>query len=102
VLGAHPFEAQFESWFDGESILNPKKKNFAISTKFHGIRTPCEFLIHDGKNQLISRFNDEDSIFESDALKIMSLRDENNELQPVDLEKIKADFKPALQSLFTD
>lgn len=96
VLG-HP---HFATWFDGESILHPSKKNFALATRYNGSRSPCEFLIHTGKEHFIARFNKPDAIFNSRALEIISHRDEAD--QPLDIypDQIKNNFKLPLEMLF--
>ncbi len=94
VLG-HP---HFESWFDGESILRPSKKNFAISTRYNASRSPFEFLIHTGKEHIIARFDNQGAIFKSNALEIVSTRDEKN--QPLEAGRIKDHFKLPFETLF--
>ncbi len=96
VLG-HP---HFASWFDGESILRPSKKNFVVATRYNGSRTPCEFLIHTGKEHFTARFNNQDAIFKSRALEIISHRDENDQPLDVHLDQIKKNFKLPLETLF--
>jgi membrane-anchored protein YejM (alkaline phosphatase superfamily) len=92
----------FESWFDGESILRPSKKKFAVSTRYNASRSPFEFLIHTGKDQLIVRFDKPYNIFESHSLKIISRKDANDRPLAVDLDRIKDDFKTPLEMLFKD
>ncbi|HEY5234921.1 MAG TPA: sulfatase-like hydrolase/transferase, partial [Rhabdochlamydiaceae bacterium] len=90
----------FASWFDGESILRPSKKNFAVATRYNGSRSPFEFLIHTGKEHFIARFNQQDAIFKSRALEIVSHRDEEDQLIDVHLDQIKHNFKLPLEMLF--
>jgi glucan phosphoethanolaminetransferase (alkaline phosphatase superfamily) len=96
VLG-HP---HFASWFDGESILRPSKKNFAIATRYNASRSPFEFLIHTGKEQLVARFTEQSAIFTSQALEIISHRDEKDQMVDVHLDQIKQQFKTPLEMLF--
>jgi hypothetical protein len=96
VLG-HP---HFASWFDGESILCPSKKNFAVATRYNGSRSPCEFLIHTGKEHFIARFNKPNAIFKSNAIEIISHRDEEDQPLDVQLDQIKNNFKLPLEMLF--
>jgi membrane-anchored protein YejM (alkaline phosphatase superfamily) len=96
VLG-HP---HFASWFDGESILRPPKKNFVIATRYNGNHSPCEFLIHTGKEHFIARFNKPGAIFKSTALEIISHRDEKNQPLDIELDQIKNNFKLPLEMLF--
>ncbi len=96
VLG-HPY---FESWFDGESVLRPSKKNFAVSTRYNASRSPFEFLIHTGNDQLIARFEDPYHIFKSQTLEIISRRDVNDQPLDFELKQIQNDFKTPLEMLF--
>lgn len=96
VLG-HP---HFASWFDGESILRPSKKKFAIATRYNGSRSPFEFLLHTGKEQLVARFKEQSAIFQSQALEIISHRDEKDQMVDVRLDQIKQQFKTPLETLF--
>ncbi len=96
VLG-HP---HFASWFDGESILRPSKKNFTVATRYNGCRSPFEFLIHTGKEHFIARFNKKGAIFKSRALEIISHRDEEDQPLDVHLDQIKNNFKLPLEMLF--
>jgi len=90
VLG-HP---HFAAWFDGESILRPAKKNFAVATRYNGSRSPSEFLIHTGKEHLIARFHDEKT------LEIISHRDEKDQPLDIHLDRIKSNFQRPLEMLF--
>lgn len=101
VLGHPHFASCFASWFDGESILRPSKKKFAIATRYNGNRSPFEFLLHTGKEQLVARFKQQSSIFKSQALEIISHRDEKNETVDVHLDRIKQQFKTPLEMLFS-
>jgi membrane-anchored protein YejM (alkaline phosphatase superfamily) len=92
VLG-HP---HFASWFDGESILRPSKKNFALATRYNGSRSPREFLIHTGKEHLIARFNKQDE----KILEIISHRDAKDQPLDIHLDQIKSNFKLPLEMLF--
>jgi hypothetical protein len=96
ILGQH-----FEMLFDGESILKPSKKNFAIATRYNASRSPFEFLIHTGKEQLIARFNNPSEIFKSQSLEIISRRDEENQPLEAHLDQIKDEFKKPLETLFS-
>jgi glucan phosphoethanolaminetransferase (alkaline phosphatase superfamily) len=63
------------SWFDGESILRPKQKPFAITTRFNASRTPYEFLITTPDELLVARFEKRKEIRSSKALEIVSRKD---------------------------
>ena len=90
----------FASWFDGESILRPSKKNFAVATRYNGSHSPFEFLIHTGHEHFIARFNNREAIFKSTAIEIISHRDEGDRPLDVHLDQIKNNFKLPLEALF--
>ncbi|MGH7889107.1 MAG: sulfatase-like hydrolase/transferase, partial [Thermodesulfobacteriota bacterium] len=90
----------FEHWFDGESILRPRKKHFAITTRINWSRDPYEFLIYTGENQLIVRFANRSNISKSPTLQIVSYRDKNGAPLKIDVDQIREQFKEALDSLF--
>ncbi|HEX2580260.1 MAG TPA: sulfatase-like hydrolase/transferase [Rhabdochlamydiaceae bacterium] len=90
----------FASWFDGESILRPSKKKFAIATRYNGSRTPFEFLLHTGKDQLVARFTKQSAIFKSQALEIISHRNEKDQVVDIHLDRIKQQFETPLETLF--
>lgn len=90
----------FESWFDGESILRPRVKNFAISTRFNTTRAPYEFLIHTGKKQLVAQLGNRSNVLKSNSLEILAHRDENGESLELEMDQVQSDFKEAFESLF--
>ncbi len=89
-----------EEWFDGESLLKPRRKNFVISTRYNASRAPYEFLIHNGKKQLIARFKDRSNILNSRALEVVACRDENDQPLDLKLEHIQSEFQEPLEVLF--
>jgi len=98
VLG----DTTFTSWFDGESILRSPKNHFAIATRYNGSRSPYEFLIHTGNDQLIARFENPSAIFKSNALEIISRKDKKNQSLEINTEHVKDDFKKAFDALFSN
>ena len=96
VLG----ENCFSHWFDGESLLEPRKNNFAISSRYNASRPPFEFLIYDGSHQLIGRFDQEKDIFHSKNLHLVSLKDETNQSLEIHPQRVREDFKDAIDQLF--
>lgn len=62
-------------WFDGESILQPRQKPFAITARFNASRTPYEFLITTENELLLARFDNRNNIRHSKALEIISCKD---------------------------
>jgi len=91
----------FDNWFDGESLLKQKKKNFILSTRYNGSRNPFEFLIHDGSNQLIARFTNRKNIFQSSTIQVISRLNHANLSMEIDPQAIKKDFKTTWETLLS-
>jgi hypothetical protein len=96
VLG----ENLFGHWFDGESLLEPRKNNFTISARYNASRPPFEFLIYNGQHQLIGRFDQEKDIFQSKSLHLVSLKDESNQSLIIHPQSVKDEFEGAMDQLF--
>ncbi len=92
----HVFGEIPSQWFDGESILRPRKKPFAISTRFNASRTPYEFLITTDKETIISRFDKRNDIYESKALEIVSRKDAFD--RPLETSSFQDNFRALLES----
>jgi hypothetical protein len=90
----------FETWFDGESILRPRVKNFTISARFNTNRAPYEFLIHTGKKQLVAQLGNPSNVLKSNSIEILSHRDETGGSQELQMDQVQHDFQEALESLF--
>lgn len=91
--------------FKGESLLQKRKWPYAIMARYNASRTPCEICLHNGKHKFIARFSNECNIFESQSLKIHSLRTAQEKLVEEckgDLEGwIEKEFGPGLKKLFS-
>lgn len=96
VLGSD----RFNSWFNGSSLLEPKKRDFTLSARYNGPRAPYEFLIHNGSRQLVARFENASNIFNSQSLRVISVLDEQDRSLSLDREEIERDFKAPLENLF--
>lgn len=62
------------TFLQGQSIFRKSTWPYAIIARFNGGRTPYEFCVHTGKNQLIARFVEEQDIFNSETLQLISLK----------------------------
>lgn len=87
----------------GESILREKKWPFFVTARFNGGQSPIEFFLHNNMNKLSLQFNNE-MIFENTDLRILSLKDANDEPHRFDIQTIESwvrdQFGPALERLF--
>ncbi len=94
------------SFLDGESILRPKTRHFALTTRFNARKTPYEFSLHNLEHKVVAQFNTKSHIFDSTGLRILSLM---NCRTGVRLECegnigdwIEGEFGPALNHLYRD
>ena len=71
LVGEKPF---FEL-LDGESIFKENRFPYVIAGNYNGGRCPIEFFIYDGKKKLIARFISQRKIFGSNQIKIVSIKD---------------------------
>jgi hypothetical protein len=90
----------FSHWFDGESLLKPRRKNFVISTRYNGNKTPFEFLIHNGEQEVTLRFANPNNVFKSNALEILSYKNISGTPLQLNAEQIQATFEEPLTTLF--
>jgi glucan phosphoethanolaminetransferase (alkaline phosphatase superfamily) len=81
-------------WFDGESLLKPRRKNFVITARYNASRDPTEFLIHHGKAKLWARFKTPEMV------ECLSHRDGNNLPLSLDEKTIRSSFQESLDLLF--
>ncbi len=87
-------------WFDGESVLRPRQKSFAISARYNASRNPYEFLITTEDELLLARFKNRNNIHESTALEIVSRKDAQGKPIKSSLDELEEKYQPILQSLF--
>lgn len=90
----------FSHWFNGESLLKQRRQNFIISTRYNASRTPFEFLIHNGKQELTLRFKNPRDILKSKALEMISCRTAFGKPLELKLEQIKTEFEEPIKTLF--
>lgn len=88
------------SQFDGESIFKEMRKQFAITARYNGNRSPYEFFIHNGKHKCVLRFANKTNIFNSSLLEIVAHKDEKDELVVQEDAFVEKEFKHALEHLF--
>lgn len=81
-------------WFDGESLLKPRRKSFVVATRYNASRTPFEFLIHNGARELTARLKGRG------AIECIAHRDQYNRALDLDAEAIKSHFQEPLEVLF--
>ncbi len=84
----------------GESIFKTNRWPYTIVARFNAISSPHEFCIHTGKSKLLATFSDEDNIFNSKGLKIISTKNCQDETIVKELNAIHDEFGPALDRIF--
>jgi hypothetical protein len=71
-----------------------------VIARFNASRTPYEYCIHNGTEKLIAAFSNDKNIFNSRALKILSVKNCRDENVVKELSSIYAEFGPALDRIF--
>ena len=93
------------SFMKGESVFQPCQNPFAMITRFNAGRTPFEFCLLNGKYKLTAQFMNEKNIFESDSIKIMTiktLQDEDTDLKTENLSSwICEEFGKSINHFFS-
>jgi hypothetical protein len=96
----HYLTGQESSLFQGQSIFREGRWPFTVIGRFNASRSPCEFCIHNGNQKLTATFSDERDIFNAKGLRILSLKNANEEIVPYDHNSLKMNFGPAFDHLF--
>ncbi len=90
--------------FDGQSIFDPNKQQFALSARFNGSRPPYEFFLHDGEKKLLVRFQSQNALFEPAKLEFLLLSDRKDAIDLSSRKEIKKEvdkrFQRAFQKIF--
>ncbi|MFI5333644.1 MAG: sulfatase-like hydrolase/transferase [Chlamydiales bacterium] len=79
----------------GESIFKEKRWSYAVSTRYNAGRNPTEFLIHNGKQKIL--FRDEE---DSQEISILSIKDRYDRNLTENRAQVKEELTSALQRLF--
>lgn len=96
-LGAGELSDQI---LDGQSVFKEKKWPYVVSTRYNASRTPNEFFIHNGRHKLVLQFVNEREIFKCKQLRILALKDLEDESVPMQAQEVEKNFKDAFESLF--
>ncbi len=86
--------------YHGNSVLMPTPFPFVVSARYNASRTPYEFFIHNGKYKMLARFSNEQQIFKSKDLKILSVFNDKDEKMNYSPLFIQEHFQDALDTLF--
>ena len=84
----------------GQSIFSDDKRKFTVTTRYNASHSPCEFCIHNGKQKLTATFSDERNIFNAKGLRVISMKNDKDEIIPHDLNSLKEHFGDALDQIF--
>ncbi len=94
---------QIPPFCEGASIFRPNQRPYALIARFNGGRTPYEFCLHNGTNQLTLRFNDSSNPLDTKTLQILSLKNCQGrplqECQKLTMEWIQTEFGASLERL---
>jgi glucan phosphoethanolaminetransferase (alkaline phosphatase superfamily) len=93
-------EELFTDLLEGESIFKEKRLPFTISARYNASRAPYEFFICDGAYKLTARFSNEDDIFSSKEINILSTKDVHDNPVHPSPQLVDKHFGEALNFLF--
>jgi glucan phosphoethanolaminetransferase (alkaline phosphatase superfamily) len=83
----------------GQSIFKADRWPYVVSGRFNAARAPYEFFIHNGEQKMIARFNNEQDVFSSKSLRILSMKNKEEETVSYDSNFIKEVFGEAIDHL---
>ncbi len=92
-------EDLFGQVLQGQSIFKEERWPYVVAARFNASRAPYEFFIHNGKHKMMARFNNETDIFNSKALRILSVKNLYEENIAYDLTSLKEQFGEAIDHL---
>jgi glucan phosphoethanolaminetransferase (alkaline phosphatase superfamily) len=84
----------------GESIFKENRWPYTVIGRFNASRPPSEYCIHDGTLKLIAGFGDGKNIDNIRSLKVLSLKNCQDENVSRELGLIHEKFDPALERIF--
>ncbi len=85
----------------GQSIFTKERWPYTVIARFNASSSPSEFCIHNGESKLLLSFSDERDIFNSKGLKIISTKNQRDEIIPHNLHSIRENYGEALDRLFS-
>lgn len=85
-------------FLEGNSLFQEPKLPYAITARFNAGCTPYEFSIHNGAHKMIAQFYNRSKIFDSQRLKIVSIKTDDD--KRTSSNSIQQEFDPALHQLF--
>jgi phosphoglycerol transferase MdoB-like AlkP superfamily enzyme len=94
-------EDLWSSFFHGESLLAPSKKDYTVGVRSNASLAPYEFYIRRGNYRAMLEFCQPEDIFHSRLLKVGSIVDENEEKVPFAPAFFQSQFGSALDELFS-
>lgn len=88
--------------FQGQSVFRENTAPHVVISRFNAGRTPYELCFHNGKNKMVAQFVNRSNILDSNAIKIVSIKNANDEnLAEAYTESwMQKEFGPALNRLF--
>lgn len=92
-------EDLFDKVLHGESIFKEDRWPYVVSGRFNASRSPFEFSIHNGQEKMIARFDNEQEIFNARKLKILAIKNRNEENLECTSEAMQHLFREAVDHL---
>lgn len=92
-------DKRFLKYFDGHSIFDENRPEFAVIARYNACFHPYEFLLHNGKQYLMLKFSKKDHIFSSKSLKILGIYEDLKE-KKISKEEALSSFHESLFSIF--
>jgi len=90
----------FQEILQGQSIFNPKKREYVVGARYNAGKAPYEFFIHNGSQKMVAQFDNKQDIFHSRTLSILSTQNDQGESIPYSFSVIHQHFGDALNDLF--
>jgi glucan phosphoethanolaminetransferase (alkaline phosphatase superfamily) len=84
----------------GQSIFKKDRWPYTVIARFNASRTPYEYCIHNGVEKLIAEFSDGRDVFGSRDLKVLAMKNCQDENIVKDMNSIHEEFGPALDYIF--
>ena len=91
---------RFSKILDGTSIFNPKPVSYAVTGRYNASRPPYEFCVQTLHSKLTLRFKDEKHTFKPNILKILTIKDLEDNLVSFDERLIENQFGSEMDHIF--
>jgi membrane-anchored protein YejM (alkaline phosphatase superfamily) len=94
-------EDLFAPYFQGESLLRQRQKDYIVGARYNASSPPYEFYIQNDLYRIIFEFAQHQDIFHCKTLKVKSIVDEAGQDVPFSPTWVQGQFGEALEHLFS-